>query len=487
VETQSGNLGSHLITRRRAFAAVIIAFVISRSLYLYPGSRFTLNLYMMQFLDPAILTANYWQSLFYLHSQPPLMNLILGAALKAFPSFLSITLVLQVVFAAMGLAITLMMLSLALDLGVPVWLALIATLLFEVGPATLMYENWFYDTYPTIFFLCLSAFSLHRFVSRGTLGWGIAFIAAMALPVLANSSFQIVWFIAAGLLLWFAARQELRRLVSCFVVLLVLLLVLYVKNAIVFGVFTTSSWFGMNLSTMTTFQLPLEQRDALVKSKQLSPLALGTPFPALPPTGSPPTGIPALDQIIKQTWPAEPNFNNIGYVGLSRTDFHDAMWVLRNRPASYLRGLAVAAESYFQPAGDVGDVFRYQKKGLDGWIFVYDLPLATVHTPLGYIRNTISAEDYVGFRISIVLFVSLTLLSFWAVVRSARIMCRGAATPEEVTFLFIAMTVLYVSFTGIAFNCGENYRLRFVADPFYAILACLALTKLLRPRATEPA
>lgn len=115
----------------------------------------------MQYLDPNILKTSFWQSLLYLHSQPPIMNFMLGAGVKLFPS--SMILVFQVMFAAMGLGIALMMLSLAIDLGIPRGLALAATLLLEVGPATLMFENWFYNTYPTVFFLCLSAFCLNRF------------------------------------------------------------------------------------------------------------------------------------------------------------------------------------------------------------------------------------------------------------------------------------------------------------------------------------
>ncbi len=480
METKNGNPGSHFITPRSAFAAVVVAFVISRSLYFSPD-RFTLNTWFMQFLDPNILRSDYWQSLYYLHSQPPGMNFLLGAGLKAFP--LSANVFFQGLFAAMGLAIALMMLSLGIDLGVPVWLALIATVLFEIGPATLMFENWFYDTYPTIFFLCLSAFCLHRFVSRGALRWGIACTAAMALPVFANSSFQIVWFIAAGFALWFAAQEKLRRLVPSFTILLVLLFALYVKNALVFGVFTTSSWFGMNLSTMTTFQLPLEDRQDLVKAGTLSPLASTVPFSDLPPNSSPPTGVPALDQALKQTIPAEPNFNNIAYINLSRLDFRDAMWVLRNRPSAYARGLAVAVEAYFQPAGNVGDTFRAQKKGLGSWIFLYELPLATVKTRLGFVRNRNAPENWVGFSTSIVLMTYLTCLSLWAGFRTALILRRGAKTPEEVTLLFLAISVLFVGFTGIALNCGENNRMRFVADPFYVILTCVVLTDLFRRHA----
>lgn len=237
------------------------------------------------------------------------------------------------------------------------------------------------------------------------------------------------------------------------------------------------------LSRITTFQLAPEERQALVRDGKLSQFALTVPFPVPSPDSSARTGIPALDEVFKQTLPVEPNFNNIAYVHLSKVEFHDAMWVLRNRPLAYARGLAVAAEAYFQPAGNLGDTFRVQKQGLGSWIHLYALPLATVRTRLGFVRDRNAAEDWVGYSTSIVLMVSVTLLSLWAGVRAVQILRRGARTPEEATLLFIAVAVLYVGFTGIALNCGENNRMRFVADPFYAILACSVLTDLLRPRA----
>ena len=69
-------------------------------------------------------------------------------------------------------------------------------------------------------------------------------------------------------------------------------------------------------------------------------------------------------------------------------------------------------------------------------------------------------------------------MSLWAAVCAARVVLFGPRTPDEVTLLFVAITVLYVGLAGIALNCGENNRLRFVVDPLYVVLACIVLTEM---------
>ncbi len=63
------------------FLGVMAAFIISRVLYDRAGMRFEEDLrlgYDWHFIDPALLATDLCRSIFYLHSQPPLMNLLAG-------------------------------------------------------------------------------------------------------------------------------------------------------------------------------------------------------------------------------------------------------------------------------------------------------------------------------------------------------------------------------------------------------------------------
>ncbi len=73
------------------WGAVIVglAFVLSSIWYSARGIRFDISTlpYFDQLLDPILLRTRLWQSLYYLHGQPPLFNLLAGVALKLEPTY----------------------------------------------------------------------------------------------------------------------------------------------------------------------------------------------------------------------------------------------------------------------------------------------------------------------------------------------------------------------------------------------------------------
>ena len=72
---------------KRPLLYVIIAFIVSRLLYLWAGVRFDQSSldHFWQYIDISLLQHNLGQSIWYLHSQPPLYNLFLGCVLKLSP------------------------------------------------------------------------------------------------------------------------------------------------------------------------------------------------------------------------------------------------------------------------------------------------------------------------------------------------------------------------------------------------------------------
>ena len=67
---------------------MIVAFSASRAGAYAFGVRFNPNSIncMPQIIDPKLLSSRLLESLFYLHSQPPLFNLTVGIFLHLFPS-----------------------------------------------------------------------------------------------------------------------------------------------------------------------------------------------------------------------------------------------------------------------------------------------------------------------------------------------------------------------------------------------------------------
>ena len=65
----------------------VVAFALAHAIYFACGVRFHAPLAdYWEYVDAPLLTTRMLESLFYLHSQPPLFNLFLGVVLKLFPS-----------------------------------------------------------------------------------------------------------------------------------------------------------------------------------------------------------------------------------------------------------------------------------------------------------------------------------------------------------------------------------------------------------------
>gem|GEM_PF-4826129 len=67
---------------------VLIVFVISRVLYDRAGILFQgdISLGYWHLIDPNLMLTDLWRSVYYLHSQPPLLNLLIGIVFQASPT-----------------------------------------------------------------------------------------------------------------------------------------------------------------------------------------------------------------------------------------------------------------------------------------------------------------------------------------------------------------------------------------------------------------
>jgi len=125
---------------------LLVTFVLSRLIFDHDNS-FLCNLWFWQYLDAKLLRTDLLRSIWFLHSQPPLLNAMLGLVMKLFPT--GYPFALQICFWILGITLILSLFFLLLEFEVPLMVAVSLTVLFELAPATLAYESWYYDTYPT--------------------------------------------------------------------------------------------------------------------------------------------------------------------------------------------------------------------------------------------------------------------------------------------------------------------------------------------------
>jgi hypothetical protein len=472
---------------QRWIVFIAMAFSLSRILYYILGIRFDAEplFYFWQFLDVKLLRENLLESLFYLHSQPPLFNLLAGITLKLFPSSFPTAFHILYLLAGLALGITLFLIMANLD--IPPRISFFLSLAFICGPPSVLYENWLFYTYPTALLLCLSLLLLQNFARTKSLRDSFLFFSTLSAVILTRSLFQLIWFLLCFLILIAIFPHYRRRLIFGATLPFLLATLLFVKNLAVFGTFTSSSWLGMNFSKMTTFRLGVEQREKMVRNGTLSRLALIPPFSSIEKyrpymRDYKKTDIAVLDQETKST--GQKNLNHIAYVDISKIYLKDALAVLTEKPSTYAGSLIRAYYRYFLPSSD-NDFLGPNREKIEPIVRLFDLlffgRLKKYEGPTLEEKGTVGQYLLRIPSLGLFLLVGYPLLILYGLKRAKKEI--AGKNPNNVclaSLLFILLSVLYVTALGNSLEVGENNRFRFLLDPFYLVLLSLFLSERLK-------
>jgi hypothetical protein len=461
--------GSHI-------AAQVVAYAV--------GVRFDMRPldWFMQYLDPVLLRTRLLESVFYLHSQPPLFNLFLGVVLKLFgrnpaPAF-------QAVYLLLGLTLACSVLLLQLRLGATKRVAFALALLSAVSPSLLLYSNWLFYSLPVATLLALSALLLCEYIRTRHPWYGFGFFVALLLVCLIRSSFHLVYFMAAmAVVLVRGPRGKTLALAS---IPLLLLLTLYGKNLVVFGRFNASSWMGMNAWKVIAEYVPREELQDLVAAKKLSPVALVPRFydvveyPVQYRLPSRFPRVPALNEAVKSTGYA--NFNNIVFQAVSDQYLRDGLYLVVHRPSRVAKGLLKSWFAYFKSSSDYV-LLEPNRTRIAPLNRAYDL-LFYGRIPFDFSRTRIlPTYSPRGHFLYLFLFMGLpALFVFGARLVFSRKPSRELAPEQWVAVAFICLTIFYSAFVGNLLEAGENNRFRFETDPLSLALFGLMLSRALHRR-----
>jgi hypothetical protein len=427
-----------------------------------------------QLIDPELLQNELLLSVLYLHSQPPLYNLLVGALLQLCSDPAAAARAMDVLYAGLGLLLVLLMHRLMRHLGAGPGISLAAAALFSLSPAALLYENYAFYTHPAAVLLCLCAFLFHRTVSAFTPGRALALFAALAAMVYLRSLFQIAWFLALALLCAWALPKRRGTVALAALVPLLLVTALYAKNAAITGHFATSTWLGMSFAKLTTMQLAHPQRQAMVDAGALSPLALQAPFSAADAypeylASTPATGVAVLDRTRKSSGGI--NFNHAAYPAISRAYLKDAMVVLRRHPGVYLESLGVAHLMYFRPAADY-PFLQHHRERIAPWVRGYNHAAAGQPVYVEEPTFELGGPGDVGYFVvaAFAVCVGFGGAAAWRCLR-------GQRGPIDAVLTFLWLNVLYVTVVGNALEMDENQRFRFLINPLLAVMLAVFITR----------
>jgi hypothetical protein len=468
-------------------AVLIGAFALSRVIAAAAGVRFDGSFLdgrflndKWQLLDIGLLKHDLIGSVWHLNSQPPLFNLYAGI-LEKVPTGLQQPI--EVTSAlALGLVIVLCTYGLLVELRVPPVVAMVVTLVGVVAsPAYLLFENWLDYAYPTAALGAFAAWCLIRYLRSGR-GWpGLGFFGAYAAIVLLNSKYQIEWMLVALVIVVVVMRRQWRKVLAVAAVPLMLVLVWYVKNALLFGTTTTSSWLGMNVARQVLYQAPPSVVAKLEHQGTLTPLAsvpaFGAPRTYVPRFVRPtPSSVAAVGALYKKD--GATNFNNPIYISVSSQYLHDDIAYIMARPSEYVGDVNLSVQVWLVPS-DQNFTNSLNWPHVRGYASFYDKavewqPVVDPGAANIVFAKTPSSLSWLSLQ-AIAVYV-LTLIGAPILLWRRRRVDRAFAGTVAVLW----WTTVYAFVASSLIEIGENERYRFELGPVPLVLATVVATAVVR-------
>jgi hypothetical protein len=424
-----------------------------------------------QLIPTETLHADPLGSVWHLHVQPPLWNLIVGAAIAWSPIPDAISL--QLVLFAFGVAGVALLASLLARLFaqpiVGVVLATLAMLDPQVlaGAFTPMYELPTTCGLIAVLWLVVMQPRSPRFTL-------ISLAAVGTAVVLTRTVFHPVWLALLLVGSWWVVRHSIDRRTALWTATIPVVLIggWIVKNEVMFDRPTLSSWFGMNMQRAV---VPIATDDQLVEwaaARDISEITAAYPsgFASFreyePYVGAcvPQHDHPSTAEVTRSGPDGPPNFNADCFLPIYDVAGDDALWVITNHPSLYLEGRWWAVRAWVMEApppplttSSIYDALRPVYR-----VAQVGLPLTLPSIRLGELPW--GAFD-VAQHLSLLQALATVLVIMVGTRAAWRRLRRQPSSPWIHVEVVAGLIVGWNLVVGVLFELGEQFRFRAMTDP----------------------
>ncbi len=450
---------------------ILAIFLLSRIIISVFGIRLDYEaLYRnWQYLDVHTLQDNLISGLWYDHTQPPVFNFLLGIVVQWTGKFAPTVFILSL--KVISLINTLLLLRIGKSLlpaptasqpSMVRHLPLIISLLYLLSPATIIFENeLFYTSFISLMFLT-SAWSLISL--RQTIDW--KHTAGFVIPLLAiamtRSMYHLVWLLAiiAAIVFLYRKKAGVIRIATGGLFILLLAGGWYLRNYLLFGSFSSSTWMGMNLARNVYHDAPTTDSSDIASIEPFSPISAYKRWLSPADTARfTSVGVRDLHEEMKND--SFINEKHIAYIAVSRLYMESCKRQIKAHPTHFLSNIAQSAIIFFAPATRYS-VNEYQAKKIMYYDLLYSFNLS--HFATG------KQQRRIALTLSAIpkLLIYLVVFGWWC-----RRIIRTRSIDALTAFIFLVMA--YVFCLSSVFEHYENMRFRYEVEPLFLILAGQAI------------
>jgi hypothetical protein len=457
---------------RKEIGIILITFLFSRILSAIFGIHLQYDALFKywQYLDTETLHHHLLLGLWYDHAQPPFFNFLLGLVLKI--AGIHAPLAFAALLKLISLTSCLLLFAILKRQVLHPYLPLLITLIYLLSPALIIFESeLFYTTFISMLLL-ISAFFLLRLTNSTTSGHTTGkwkYTAGICLPLvlmcLTRSMYHILWLagIAVCLLFAFNKSTAFKPLLTGLTLSLLLVSGWYVKNYVIFGQFSTSSWLGMNFARTVFHDNTVTDSSRIEAIEPFLDITYYKPF-IKGDAGSSYAGLDDRDLLQPNKNDSFRNLNLIDYIEVSKKYMAASTAYVKQHPKYYLMNVVQSCIMFFAPATRYPFAESEAKK-IKAYDLVYSFNLTHFAEGKGQRRIALMASAIPKMLIY--------FLVFFIVIRS--ILRQRTISPLN---LLILCTFGFVFLTSSLIEHYENMRFRYEIEPLFLILLGQALTHL---------
>jgi hypothetical protein len=452
-----------------------------------------------QVVDLRVLADDPLGSLWYLHIQPPVHNLVVGAVMawSPFPEM-------GTLFVLYGLALLvtgLLLHDLLVRWGVPPVVGGVIVGFALINPSLLATIYIASYEVPVACLLVTLLWLVQRHLEAPGPRWLVPIAVTLTVAALTRSLLHPLWVLVVLGLLWLVRSVDRRQVATTLAIPLVLLGGWMVKNEVVFGTPTLTSWLGFNMQRGVTASMDRDEVQAAVDDGSVSPIVLEYPWLSLDAYAAwtepctPDHDHRATNAELKQPFEGVDNalnYNDECFLPAYQQARRDATTLIRQDPGRYLAKRVPSLLMSYQTFPVLGGASGGDPTWMDR-LYEPLLVVRTVHVDMSDWNLPLLAPELERLTIKVSFtMVALSLLVLArALVAGVRLVRRGWRArhdwpAEEVVWLVVAGTALLVVVGGDLVEFGENGRFRAMLDPLLIALPLAWLAQAVQRRFASP-
>jgi hypothetical protein len=431
---------------------------------------------MWQTIPVDLLRSELWQSLWHYHAQPPLFNLFGAFLLRiSYPDHLEAMHYVYILLGALLAGMVYRTLWTLTDNGL---LAFAVALLVALNPTLFLYGAYPLYSMLSAFWIMLTVFCLALYVEKQRPWLLVAFVLTLNLLILTRSLYHIVVLVIAIPFAVFLAHTQWRRLLPVLLLVTLLSLGWYAKNAYRFNFFGSSSWMGLGLWKIVGAGYSPEEEAIFIEQGLVAPAVVDLPEFSPPPLFA----SYGFTETTSFNVLSRDDYNNVNIPAISEMYRQSAVNLLKHDPGHYAVNVIMAYIVYTSPpsrfyhltenADRMGDHERFVSQYVLGQKFVQNfLPLR---------------DKTIGSWMAILLPVNLLVYALALFRRNRFSAARWQAYLRlDAVMVWLVFLILYTTAVSITMEYIENARFQFLVEQPIWIFIVVTTYRTLRPYTTQ--